>query len=403
MPELAIVADDLSGAAEAAAAVLLRTMRVSVGLYSAHRAQPFDDCSPHRVIAIDTDSRRRSPADAAARVRSALTACGGVPVLKKVDSLLRGNLAAEVETLQDLYGVVPVVATALPLADRVVVDGVLRVGGVPLHETGLWHAEDRPVPRTVFEALAPLETCSVPLATVREGGEVLAKALAAAAAAGRIAVCDSTSDADLDAVHAAAHQVCGRPVLVGSGALAAAAARAFAPDDGVAPAPAYSVAQAVLVVAGTAAPSLSVQLGALESAADVVLRLDPRELLRDPDGIRRDVAARVAGTRCAVVSLDAGAGVQPELAPRLAAALAEAVVPAAGDRALVLTGGETARGVLDLLGIDRLAPVEERCGAVVSRAGERLVATRPGSFGGPTSLVDLVTSLFTEPTSEEPI
>jgi len=402
MPELAIVADDLSGAAESAATFLLRTMRISVGLYAAQRPPVVDARSAARVIAVDTDSRRQSPADAAASVRAAIVACADVPILKKVDSLLRGNLAAEVGALQELYGVAPIVASALPSAGRVVVDGVLRVGGVPLHETGWWHAEDRPAPRSVSEALAPLGTYSVPLATVRQGGEVLAKALAEAGTAGLVAVCDAESDADLDGVYAAARQVGERPVLVGSGALAAAAARAFPADAELDAAP-RSAAEAVLVVVGSAAPSLSVQLTALEAAADVVLRLDPHVLLRDPRGMRRDIAARVRGSRCAVVSLDGAAGVRPELAPQLAASLAQAVEPAAADdRALVLTGGETARGVLDLLGCDRLTPVAERCGAVLSRAGDRLVATRPGSFGSPTSLADLVASLFTEPVPEEP-
>jgi uncharacterized protein YgbK (DUF1537 family) len=403
MPELAIVADDLSGAAESAAAFLLRTMRISIGLYAAHRPPVVDARSADRVIAVDTDSRRQSPADAADSVRAAIAACGGVPILKKVDSLLRGNLAAEVGALQELYGVVPIVATALPVAGRVVVDGVLRVAGVPLHETGLWHAEDRPAPRSIAEALAPVETYSVPLATVRQGGEVLAKALTEAGLAGRVAVCDAESDDDLDGIHAAARQVCELPVLVGSGALAGAAARAFPADAPELVAAPRSAAEAVLVVVGSAAPSLSVQLTALEAAADVVLRLDPHVLLRDPRGVRRDIAARVRGSRCAVVSLDGDSGVRPELASQLAASLAQAVEPAAADhRALVLTGGETARGVLDLLGIDRLTPVAERCGAVLSRAGDRLVATRPGSFGSPTSLADLVASLFTEPVPEEP-
>ncbi|TCO40471.1 uncharacterized protein YgbK (DUF1537 family) [Kribbella antiqua] len=402
MPELAIVADDLSGAAESAAAFLLRTLRISVGLQAPHRPPVVDERSAARVIAVDTDSRRQSPADAAASVRSAIAVCGGLPILKKVDSLLRGNLAAEVGALQELYGVAPIVASALPSAGRVVVDGLLRVGGMPLHETGWWHAEERPVPRSVSEALAPLATYSVPLATVRQGGEVLAKAFAEAGTAGLVAVCDAESDADLDRVHAAAREVSERPVLVGSGALAAAAARAFPADAELGAAP-RSAAEAVLVVVGSAAPSLSVQLTALEAAADVVLRLDPHVLLRDPRGMRRDIASRVRGSRCAVVSLDGDAGVRPELAPQLAASLAQAVEPAAADhRALVLTGGETARGVLDLLGIDRLTPVAERCGAVLSRAGDRLVVTRPGSFGSPTSLADLVASLFTEPVPEEP-
>src|SRR5262245_17577167 len=84
VPELLIVADDLSGAAEAAAGFLLRTTRISIAL-------DVTAVSDARIVAIDTHSRRRSPRDAAASVTAAVAGHTGVPVLKKVDSLLRGN------------------------------------------------------------------------------------------------------------------------------------------------------------------------------------------------------------------------------------------------------------------------------------------------------------------------
>ncbi|MFJ6197434.1 four-carbon acid sugar kinase family protein [Micromonospora sp. NPDC092111] len=402
MPDLAIVADDLSGASEAAAAFLLRTTRIEVllGEHEGATAVP----AAARVVAVDTDSRRSDPVEAAARVRSALALCHGAPVLKKVDSLLRGNLASEVAALRDALDVMPVVATALPEADRKVIDGVLRVGGVPLPDTGLWHAEQRPAPRTVADALAPLGTVTVPLAAVRRGARHLAATLAAAASARLVAVCDAETDADLDAVYAAARLAADRPLLVGSAGLAAAAARAMPPDPpGPADAVAAPTAAAVLVVAGTAAASLRAQLAAVEPEADVVLRCDPQALLDDPSTVRREVTARLDTARCAVVSLDDRAGIRPDLAPRLVCALAAAVAPAATDgRALVLTGGETARAVLDRLGVARLRPVAQRAGAVLSYAGTgQVVVTRPGSFGGPTSLADLARTVLADPCPEK--
>jgi 4-hydroxythreonine-4-phosphate dehydrogenase len=56
---------------------------------------------------------------------------------------------------------------------------------------------------------------------------------------------------------------------------------------------------------------------------------------------------------------------------------------------LVLTGGETARAVIDAIGLTDLRPIHEvHHGAVVSVASDgRSVATRPGSFGDGDSLV----------------
>ncbi|WSN14923.1 hypothetical protein OG792_21915 [Micromonospora sp. NBC_01699] len=389
------MADDLSGASEAAAAFLLRTTRISVLLRSGVPS------TSSRVVAVDSDSRGSSPADAADRVKSALDSCAGVPVLKKVDSLLRGNLASEVAALRDLLGVLPVVATALPAAGRVVVDGVLRVHGVPLHDTRLWHAEERAVPRTVAHALSPIETVPVPLAAVRDGVGALARLLAAAASARLLAVCDAETDADLDVVHAAARLVTDRPLLVGSAGLAAAAARAMAPDPQWRAEP-LPTARSVLVVAGTAAPAIETQLAALAPEADVVVRLDPQLLLNDPSAVGRELAARTADARCAVLSLDGGAGLRPDLAARLTTALADAVAPSAADgRALILTGGATARAVLDRLGVERLRPVAEREQAVLSTTGTgQVVVTRPGSFGGPESLIELVHTVLSW--NEEP-
>ena len=55
---------------------------------------------------------------------------------------------------------------------------------------------------------------------------------------------------------------------------------------------------------------------------------------------------------------------------------------------LVLTGGETARAVVDAIGLSSLRPVDVvHHGAVVSIASDgRRVVTRPGSFGDDASL-----------------
>jgi uncharacterized protein YgbK (DUF1537 family) len=404
VPELILVADDLTGASEAAAAFLLRTTRISIHL--GDDAPPFGrgpaETRP-RVAAVDTDSRRLPPDAAAARVAAVADHAAGAPLLKKVDSLLRGNLAAEVGALRDRFPAPPVVTTALPAGGRVVRDGVVHVDGRPLHRTRLWHAEDSPPPVSVPAALAPIDTVPIGLPVIRGGTAVLARALAAAAAGGAVAVCDAETDGDLDAVYAAAHLVTGRPVLVGSAGLAAAAARAFPPDDGVAHwnlRGAVPACDAVLVVVGTAAPSAAAELAALEPLADAVVRLDPRGLLADPGHARGQVSARVAGSRCAVVTLHGGDGLQPALAPLLAGALADAVQPCAKDgRALVLTGGETARAVLRSLGVGVLRPLAERAGAVTSLTQDgQVVVTRPGSFGRRASLVELVTQLLSADT-----
>jgi 4-hydroxythreonine-4-phosphate dehydrogenase len=206
-------------------------------------------------------------------------------------------------------------------------------------------------------------------------------------------------------------------LLVGSGALAAVAARALPAerreqDAGHGPetradtaagrrfgghASDDSPAGSVLYVLGTRAPGLADQVDRLRAARTAhVLHVRPDDLLTDPDGVRRRlVAAQPGGV--VVVTLDPAAPADPSRARRLAEALAGVVAPVADAYdALFLSGGETARAVLDRLHVDVLhVRGELETGTVVgTRPGGRTVVTRPGSFGGLDSLVAVADHLL---------
>ncbi|MFF5670825.1 four-carbon acid sugar kinase family protein [Streptomyces hygroscopicus] len=185
---------------------------------------------PGEATVLDIDSRYRPAAEAAEAVRDALRLSspdGDTLVLKKIDSLLRGNLAAEIGALaEDGAGVV--LAPALPVGGRVVRSGVVYVNGVALHESDAWRLEATPAPRSIAEALAGLPTTPIPLSTVRAPGHWLLSALRTATDDGRVAVCDAETDADLDAIVEASLAVGPRLRLVGSGGLALALGRRLA-------------------------------------------------------------------------------------------------------------------------------------------------------------------------------
>ncbi|WP_242437863.1 four-carbon acid sugar kinase family protein, partial [Streptomyces hygroscopicus] len=185
---------------------------------------------PSEATVLDLDSRYRPAAEAAEAVRDALRLSspdGDTLVLKKIDSLLRGNLAAEIGALaEDGAGVV--LAPALPVGGRVVRSGVVYVNGVALHESDAWRLEATPAPRSIAEALDGLPTTRIPLSTVRAPGHWLLSALRAATDDGRVAVCDAETDADLDAIVEASLAAGPRLRLVGSGGLALALGRLLA-------------------------------------------------------------------------------------------------------------------------------------------------------------------------------
>ncbi|MEU2229305.1 four-carbon acid sugar kinase family protein, partial [Streptomyces sp. NPDC018347] len=106
MKPLVIIADDLSGAAESAAGFLLRSSGISL------RLGP-DAPDGSGVTVFDLHSRRSDPARASRDVRSVLQSSDGSEIVKKIDSLLRGNIAAEVGELSR-DGSPVIVAAGLP-------------------------------------------------------------------------------------------------------------------------------------------------------------------------------------------------------------------------------------------------------------------------------------------------
>lgn len=353
---------------------------------------------PHaygEAVVVDLDCRSLPAADAARRVREALRAVpSDVLVLKKADSLLRGNLAAETAACAEgAEGVV--VATALPALGRTVRGGVVHLDGVPLHTTDAWRAESTAPPPSISAALGDARTTLVPLEAVR--GDALPAVLRAAVSAGQLPVCDAETDADLDLIAGAALD-CGPGVrLVGTSGLAAAVGRLLGRTEGAwaattagqaAPAPAGGRRERpLLIVVGTADPSAPAQIAQLteRGARHVSVNADVLDSAA-MEGMSDDVT---------VLSIDSGPGIRPGSARRLVSALARLAADRAGDADLVLTGGETARHVLDALGVAHLTPLGQiHHGAVHALTPDgRHVVTRPGSFGDTDSLLRIATAL----------
>ncbi|WP_232026184.1 four-carbon acid sugar kinase family protein [Streptomyces lincolnensis] len=396
------LADDLTGAAETAVA-----LRPPAGILLGPVPDPVPDPVPvpdqGRALVVDLDSRQLPGAEAARAVRAVTgSAPAGTVLFKKVDSLLRGNLAPEATAYADgCRGVV--IATALPAAQRTVRDGVVRLRGVPLHATRAWQAESRPAPRSVRDALGDLPTAPLPLAVVRGARHALRDAMAAHFAQGRHPVCDAETDADLDAIAATALELGPGVRLLGTGGLAGALGRVLGTLGGTAaprhadpatlagtlgpPRGPTARGRSLLVVVGTAEPSAAEQVSRLVAEGAHQVPFTAHALLRTRQRVEvrpgEVTVVRVAG--------------RPVLAQarRLAAALADTVAEAAHDGDLVLIGGETARRVLDALSITHLRPVGQiHHGAVLSHTPDgRRVVTRPGSYGEADSLLRITRAL----------
>jgi uncharacterized protein YgbK (DUF1537 family) len=320
------------------------------------------DRSGAQVVAQDLDTRSRSEPSARKAVRQAFSrrdARRAAVLIKKIDSTLRGHVAAELAAAAGVLGRRPILfAPAFPGQGRTVRDARLHLAGKPL--SGDLRA---------LLAHAGLPATHIELASVR-GGK-LARAMRAALATGaRALACDATRDEDLDAIARAGLSLRPRPLFVGSAGLARALARTFPRRRG---APHARLGwRPVVAVVGSASPVSARQSRELArsrrlAGAGVLVQMDWR---REP-GPRGISAVRRLGR----------------------------VVARAAPRAhYVLTGGETARAVLAARGVRALrllGEVEPGVPFGMARDGT-LVCTKAGAFGNPGTLVKCVVRLEKE-------
>lgn len=138
---IAIIADDLTGANDTAVAFARRGFPAATVLTPVRfglLVQEYD------VIAVSTESRALPPDEAYAAVRAVaremagrLAGFPGTVIYKKIDSALRGPVAAELHALLDALPRLKriLIAPAFPAAGRTTVDGEQRLDGRPVHLT----------------------------------------------------------------------------------------------------------------------------------------------------------------------------------------------------------------------------------------------------------------------------
>jgi D-threonate/D-erythronate kinase len=398
VPQILILADDLSGAADCGVAF------TRLGFSAMVMLSDEDEAATHvaaDVLALDTDSRRLPP-DVAAAINARLARrylADDLLFYKKIDSTLRGNIAAELAALAPLAGLA-IVAPASPATSRVTRGGRVFVHGVPLEATETWHREQLTGIADIAAILTRggVRPTLVGLDLVRGEPDALRDALDRAGRNGAAAVvCDAETEADLAAIANASALLARRHFWVGSAGLAHHLARAY---GFVAATPSMSLPLRgpVLVTVGSRSDVSRVQSRHLAQDTGVsTLTVPPEALLQGE--CSRDWQAISAGLDSALqhgadVLLTIGSADTVPLGEvsRLCAALGRLVAPFAPRLGgLVATGGDTARGVLGALGAVGLRLAREiEPGVVLSMAEGRRplpVVTKAGAFGGPDTLV----------------
>jgi uncharacterized protein YgbK (DUF1537 family) len=385
-----IIADDLTGAADTGVQLARAGYRTAV----AFRDAPIPPADDLDAVALDTDSRAMPAGFAAKRVMEAgLTVREASIVYKKLDSTLRGPIAAELAAALGASGRDrAVVAPAFPAAGRTTVEGVQLVRGVPVDET-----EAKNDPRTpVHEGHVPTLLAAAFPSVVSLSAEDLADpdVIRRALEDAVCVVADAARDEDLEALVRAVPDP-SEVLWAGSAGLAIALGRVYpGPHDGTAH-PART--SRVLVVVGSLSEVSRGQLRSLEEHGCTAV---PVSGWSGAEGEALGKAREaLSGGACAALHsaedrISSGAGDVVEMLAGVVGALSEENL----FDALVLTGGDTAVGVarrLGAVGVRLEGEVEPGIpvGILIGPKPYRVV-TKAGAFGEPGTLVRAVETLL---------
>ena len=309
--KVALIADDLTGANNAGVQLAKQGFPTVTVMHDAASVPDGYD-----AVCVDSDSRYVSPEEARQRVAASarrMRERGARLLCKRVDTLLRGNVGAEIDGMLDLMpDALAVFAAAFPGSNRVVRDGTLFVDGAPV--TDHLVASSDPIAPVRHAAIAKIVASQsrarvdhVTLNVVSAGAAAIARRLTEVAASGaRIAIVDAVADDDIAAIAYAMAQLERPLVPVDPGALSAMYARRRFPAAGE---------KQVLVAVGSVSAITRRQLANVlrEYGAEAMLVDAARLAARDhgEEEIRRatDAALRQPGTGAlrVITTLDDGA------------------------------------------------------------------------------------------------
>jgi uncharacterized protein YgbK (DUF1537 family) len=382
---IGVIADDLTGAAE------LGAVGVRYGLL-AEIVVKGQASGQADLVCLDTDSRSCAAEEAGQRAVSAarvLEAAGARWIYKKVDSVLRGQVIAEIERiLEELHLNLALLVPANPSLGRAIRDGQYFVGGKPIHETEF--ARDPEHPRRSPRLLDLLGTTeSVPISVGR---------LQDALPVSGIVVGEAATSGDLQ--QWAARRSSGILAAGGAeffGALLAAAGHGVSSSRAVTAGASQRGIE--VFVCGSTSKSCREFVNENRERGRPVFSL-PEELA--PGGgfpaatcqaIAQSAVAALRSQRRVILNIGLPPVRQRFVARRLAvnlAQVAEAVLRHVPEGHVYVEGGATAAELVRQMGWSRLSVLRELAPGVATLAigGEprRLLTIKPGSYAWPADI-----------------
>ena len=400
MPFWNIVADDLTGALDTALQFQKRRWPCVVSTRPGIWPTLNGDTG---AIALTTETRHLDARAAESRTQAAIrdvwTEEGDESrrLYKKTDSLLRGNIAAEIQGMLDVVGKRSIVfSPAYPDGRRTTINGVHYIDGQPVTESFAGTDPVTPVREshipTLLTATTTLTVHHVPLRIVRgRNDELTAEFVAAQQARFDVIVPDAASNEDLQSITRSMNKASMTQICAGAAGLAQHLGDT---NKSSASLPTFNRATHVAAIVGT--PSHHTREQVTQAVRKIDAKLIPTERNIGIAAAMR--SARKAWRNRRPVIFDAvlpSTMARNELADQLdfIQNLAATLKSEKDDLNFILTGGDTAQAALHGLGVEALEIVDEidwgvpvGCARGSPSLGASIV-TKGGTMGDSTSLV----------------
>ena len=417
-----LIADDLTGGADAGAQFAKRALNTLLVLYNENERINFSKYTCQDVLVVNTDSRGLSPEKASSLLSNLFRNYKKeiFPIIyKKIDSTLRGNIGYEIDAiLKEMNGSLCFMAPSYPEQNRRLVGGIMMVGEKPLAFSEAVQHTTSPVQEShVFKILQDQSHNHVgwiDLTHVASSSEGLLKAVREEKKRGsKIIIFDAVSRQDLKHIADVGFSIEPKPLFVGSAGLAEEVAKQLSPSrkrviQGIRP------FKHILVVSGSASSITHQQLRRIENKDTPSFEITKSLIFGKGTGEEKELSEKVASSLSLGITIlktpskiiASKDSTDPPLHQRITKALATIVLLAIraskikpSDLTFVLTGGETAQHIINGLGPEEIKIEGELLEGIVKghlRGGNwdgLTVVTKAGAFGKEDALKRIISMI----------
>jgi len=414
--EIAIIADDLTGAADAGVQFCpyLGPIYMTGG-----KKKDFNSADLRsKGLSVFTNTRNIDPAQAADTIYEITRIVHNLSprmIYKKIDSCLRGNLGSELDAMVSaLHATASFVAPAFPEHGRTTVNDFHLIDGIQVNETEIGRDPLSPVTESRLSVLlssqSQMSIGHIPLCYIEKGSIALYKQVKKLLAQGcNHIVFDAQKTRHLNAIASLARSQFDNVLLVGSAGLARSLARLTGSKYTAQTARNRPRLQKYLFVCGSASLVLARQAKLLaDSTGWPWIVLDPEALTANKNSTRYESLKtelesswRTGNLIISIAqSLDTDMKKRPEEIVAGLADVVDSLLSLNVPDALFLSGGDTAENVMYKINGSAILLHEEILPGLMRGeiAGDILkgvtVFTKPGAFGQPDALVKLVQQTF---------